>query len=149
MDFLARREHSFFELKQKLLIKYPGLVPIKLDLALNQLQSENLLSDERFAESYIRYRKRKGFGYLHIKANLGSRRVHHLIIAKYLYIDDADWEKIALELVRKKVRDQSQIQYGSKSHRNIIRFMKSRGFTINETIKALDQTTIISNTSMK
>lgn len=149
MDFLARREHSFFELKQKLLIKYPELDPIQVDLALNQLQTENLLSDERFAESYIRYRKRKCFGYLHIKANLESRRVHHLIIAKYLYIDDDDWEKIALELVTKKVRDQSQIQYGSKSYRKIMRFMKSRGFTINEIIKAIDQTMTIRNTSMK
>ena len=57
MDLLARREHSFFELKQKLLIKYPELNPSNLDLALNQLQCENLISDERFTESYIRYRK--------------------------------------------------------------------------------------------
>ena len=149
MDLLARREHSFFELKQKLLIQYPELNPSNLDLALNQLQCENLISDERFTESYIRYRKGKGFGYIHIKANLGSRRVHPDIIAQYLHIDDDEWNKIALDLVSKKVRDRKQIQYGSKSCRKIMRFMKSRGFTINEIIKAIDQTTTISNTSMK
>ena len=149
MDLLARREHSFFELKQKLLIKYPELNPSNLDLALNQLQCENLISDERFTESYIRYRKGKGFGYIHIKANLGSRRVHPDIIAQYLHIDDDEWNKIALDLVSKKVRDRKQIQYRSKIHQKIVRFMMSRGFTINETKKALVQTTTIYNTPNK
>ena len=101
MNYLARREHSTFELHEKLLNKYPKLTIKELDIALNQLQNENLLSDERFTESYIRYRKGKGFGYKHIKAELGVRRVDPIIIAKYLFIDDDDWEKIALDLVSK------------------------------------------------
>ena len=84
-----------------------------------------------------------------IKANLGSRRVHPDITAKYLHIDDDEWNKIALDLVSKKVRGRKQIQYRSKIHQKIVRFMMSRGFTINETKKALVQTTTIYNTPNK
>ncbi|MBS25053.1 MAG: hypothetical protein CMQ28_05360 [Gammaproteobacteria bacterium] len=149
MNYLARREHSTFELHEKLLKKYPKLAIKELDLALNQLQKENLLSDERFTESYIRYRKGKGFGYKHIKAELGARRVDPIIIAKYLFIDDDDWEKIALDLVSKKVRYQDQTQYGSKLHQKIIRFMESRGFTVHEIKKALNQRMTFCKTTEK
>ena len=149
MNYLARREHSTFELHEKLLNKYPNLTIKELDIALNQLQNENLLSDERFTESYIRYRKGRGFGYKHIKAELGVRRVDPIIIAKYLFIDDDDWEKIALDLVSKKVRYQDQTQYGSKLHQKIIRFMESRGFTVHEIKKALNQRMTFCKTAEK
>ena len=149
MNYLARREHSTFELHEKLLNKYPKLTIKELDIALNQLQNENLLSDERFTESYIRYRKGKGFGYKHIKAELGLRRVDPIIINKYLFIDDDDWEKIASDLVSKKVRYQHQTQYGSKLHKKIIRFMESRGFTLHEIKKALNQRMTFCKTAEK
>jgi len=146
---LARREHSTFELHEKLLNKYPNLTIKDLDRALTQLQNENLLSDERFTESYIRYRKDKGFGYLHIKAELRLRKVDPIIIAKYLFIDDYDWERIALDLVSKKVRYEHQIQYGSKLHQKITRFMESRGFTVHEIKKALNQRMTFCKTTEK
>ena len=60
MDYLARREHSIYELKQKLFIKYPDSTLEDLENALDELRSENLQSDHRFAECYVRYRKSKG-----------------------------------------------------------------------------------------
>ena len=67
MDFLARREHSFFELSQKLIKKFPDTAPEQLTAIIKTLQDENLQSDDRFAESYVRYRRSRGFGFLHIK----------------------------------------------------------------------------------
>ena len=61
MDFLARREHSVYELKQKLFIKYPDSTLGDLENTLDELRQENLQSDHRFDESYVRYRKTKGF----------------------------------------------------------------------------------------
>ena len=72
-----------------------------------------------------------------------------IIIAKYLFIDDDDWEKIALDLVSKKVRYQDQTQYGSKLHQKIIRFMESRGFTVHEIKKALNQRMTFCKTAEK
>ncbi len=132
MDFLARREHSFFELKQKLLIKYPELVINDLEEALSQLQQEKLQSDERFSESFIRYRKSRGFGYRHIRADLSSRRVHPDIISNHLYIDDDDWTEIAQRLIDKKLGDSKQLEFGGKQHRKLLRFFESRGFSSNE-----------------
>lgn len=139
MDFLARREHSFFELKQKLLLKFPDLVIEDLDQALSQLKSENLQSDERFAESYIRYRKSRGFGYRHIRSDLGSRRVHPDIISKYLFSDDEDWSKIAIGLVAKKVDTDNALEFGSKQHQKLVRFLEARGFTVYEIQNAIDK----------
>ena len=60
MDILARREHCCAELKRKLQAK--SFSGDTIDTVLRQLQDEGLLSDSRFAESYVRFRAMKGFG---------------------------------------------------------------------------------------
>jgi len=46
MDFLARREHSFYELQQKLAKKFPDAPTERIDQVLETLKGENLQSDE-------------------------------------------------------------------------------------------------------
>jgi regulatory protein len=139
MDYLARREHSLFELLQKLGKKFPETDRELLLEVLETLKSENLQSDERFTESYVRYRKSRGFAYLHIKAALAGRRVSDSLITKHLLIDDEDWQLTAGQLVVKKLRHQESPSYGSKLHRRITRFLQSRGFASTEIRKALDK----------
>tara|TARA_B110000444_G_scaffold230578_1_gene237919 strand:+ start:1002 stop:1430 length:429 start_codon:yes stop_codon:yes gene_type:complete len=139
MDYLARREHSFFELTQKLGKKFPETDKALLLEILEALRSENLQSDGRFAESYIRYRKSRGFAYLHIKADLAGRRVSDSLIAKHLLIDDEDWQLQAEQLVAKKLHHQESPSLGSKLHRKLTRFMGSRGFASAEIRKALEK----------
>lgn len=147
MDFLARREHSFFELKQKLLIKYPDLKLEDLETALAALREENLQSDDRFAESYTRYRKSRGFGYRHIKSELNSRRVHPEIIEKYIFEDDAEWMEIAQKLVTKKIEPPRPIEYASKQHRKLVRFLEARGFRVREIHLAVEQSVGFKNSA--
>ena len=59
MEFLARREHSVHELRQKLLKKFSDATESVVNVVLDQLEKDNLQSDTRFAESYSRYRKIK------------------------------------------------------------------------------------------
>ena len=66
MDFLARREHSLYELKTKLIRKFPDLSPKLVLAVLSRLTIEGLQSDERYTESRIRYRLERGFGFHHI-----------------------------------------------------------------------------------
>ena len=61
MDYLARREQSFYELTQKLNKKFPESDSDLLVEVLDILKAENLQSDDRFTESYVRYRKSRGF----------------------------------------------------------------------------------------
>jgi len=139
MDYLARREHSLFELTQKLSKKFPETDRELLLEVLDTLKSENLQSDERFTESYVRYRKSRGFGYLHIKAGLAVRRVGDSLIARHLLADDEDWQLTAEQLVVKKLRYQEPPGYGSKLHRKLIKFLQSRGFSSLEIRKALEK----------
>ena len=129
MDSLARREHSFYELSQKLLVKFPNATPETVDAVVSRLRAQNLQSDERFTEAYIRYRKTKGFAYLHIKSDLVQRKVPLPIINAYLFEDDAEWQHIATQLVERKIGAHDKLVFGSKLHRRISRFLESRGFS--------------------
>ena len=58
MRLLTRREHSCQELQQKLKIK--GFGESLIEQITGDLKQQGLLSDERFAESYLRFRRNKG-----------------------------------------------------------------------------------------
>ena len=139
MDYLARREHSFYELSQKLNKKFPESDSDLLTQVLDALKAENLQSDERFTESYVRYRKSRGFAYLHIRADLAARRVSESVITKYLVKADEHWQITADSLAAKKLRNQEPLDFGSKLHRKLCRFLVSRGFSPLEVRKALEK----------
>ena len=139
MDYLARREHSFFELAEKLGKKFLDTDGELLTEVLDVLRAENLQSDERFTESYVRYRKSRGFGYLHIRGDLSARRVSEELINEHLLVDDGLWQITADELVVKKLRNQVPLVFGSKLHRKLTKFLESRGFSPQESRKALDK----------
>lgn len=138
MDFLARREHSYFELQQKISRKFPDVDAEMLTGVLDSLRAEKLQSDERFVESYVRYRKSRGFGLLHIQADLQDRRVSDLIIADHLYPDDDDWLHIAEELTERKLGNEP-VEFGGKAHKKHLRFLQSRGFSTELIRKVMDK----------
>lgn len=139
MDYLARREHSFFELTQKLQKRFADTDAELLREVVASLRQENLQSDARFAESYARYRTSRGFAYQHIKADLSARRVSDELIDTYLDMDAEHWQHTADQLISKKHRDGGPISYGSKVHRKLSRFLESRGFTALQIRKALEK----------
>jgi len=61
LDLASRREHSRYELMQKLNKRFPETIPIIEDV-LDKLVTNKILDDERFAEMYLNSRARKGFG---------------------------------------------------------------------------------------
>ena len=137
MDCLARREHSFYELQQKLVKKFPDAPAERITTVLEVLKSENLQSDERFVESYVRYRKNRGFGCLHIRSDLSSRRVSESLIDSYLSVDSSQDEMIQ-SLIQKKMNGEQVLLYGSKHHRKIVNFLQSRGFTHEQVRQGLE-----------
>ena len=127
MNLLARREHAFFELLQKLGRKYPEfdtdeiLVP-----ALRRLQQENLQSDERFVEAWIRYRSLRGFGPLKIAAELQPRKLDRDLQKQALYQNGPDWEQLCEEALRRKFRITGYPSTQEKLRWQ--RFLQQRGF---------------------
>lgn len=125
IDYLSKREHSRLELKRKLLQK--SFSSAEIDTVLDQLKANNLQSDERFAESYIRYRKQAGFGPLRIIAELQERGVAEYIISKMIDKNDDEWKKHMIVVCEKKFSITED-----KAHKNDIkkfRFLSTRGFS--------------------
>ncbi len=129
MDLLARREHSQLELARKLQRRFPEAVPEQVREAVHGLADENLQSDRRFAENYLRRRHHDGFGWLHIRANLQARGVSEAIISE-IALSDEDWVMAAEAALKRKLgRGMAErLAPGSKIHRRLFRFLQNRGF---------------------
>ena len=128
MDCLARREHSFFELKQKLQRKFPERDPEEIQREVERLREENLQSDRRFTEAFVRNRKVRGYGYPIIREELRRRFVSDTLIDHFLHVDDDEWSEILTGLIAKRMQRDGKLDFGSKQHRRLLRFLQQRGF---------------------
>ena len=129
MDFLARREHSFKELTQKLSSRFEEE---NIRPALERLRDENLQSDQRYLEAYIRFRRNKGFGPLKIEAELYPKGLGAEQVRACLYETENDWAELCQHVMGKKfpVINKQNLKERLKCER----FLLQRGFA-SETIK--------------
>lgn len=128
MDLLARREHSRAELVQKLSRKYPEY-PDHIPPVLDQLEQDALLSDERFAQTYTRYRRNRGFGPLLIRQELSAKGLSSALISSATDSADTAWTHTLQELVARKTRGDSVAKMDVKARQKLFRFCLSRGFS--------------------
>jgi regulatory protein len=131
MDLLARREHARIELSDKLRRKFPEQEPL-FDAVLDQLEADNLLSDSRFAEAYVRYRKQKGFGPLMLQQELRMKGVAQDLIDEYVDARSNEWQQTLEAVLAKKRRLSSEPetpQAQRKLQQKLYRFCLSRGFS--------------------
>jgi len=142
MDLLARREHSFFELKSKLLKK--DFEEEQIEKELNQLVEDKLLSDSRFTEAFISSRKDQGKGPLRIQSELKERGIDETLIASHLVnIDESEWLKIAYDALEKKLGKGKQVDYDKKL--KFMRFLSNRGFKDVQVIETINQFVLTEN----
>ena len=125
LDLVSRREHSRYELMQKLDKRYPNTTPIIEDV-LDKLETNKILDDERFAEMYLNSRARKGFGPKKIEVELNSRKVNSLFISNAIEAYET-WLENAQKVLKKKFKDQKPVDYQSKMKQK--QFLFSRGFS--------------------
>src|SRR5690606_8774424 len=86
MNLLARRDHSFHELLEKLSDKFPDFSRDEVVLpAVQRLRDENLPSDTRAASAWVNSRAGRGFGPLNIAAELLPRKLHSDLLNIALY----------------------------------------------------------------
>lgn len=128
IDYLSRREHSRFELRQKLLRKYNK---DEVEAVLTDLISKNLQSDARFTESYVEMRKKVGFGPIRIKVELQQRGISEALIEEYVKDHSLDWEK-SMRVVWKK-----KFLKSPKSLEQQFRFLAYRGYNSEDIWKFL------------
>ena len=125
LDLVSRREHSRHELMEKLTKRYPETSPM-IEEALDKLEINKILDDERFAEMYINSRARKGFGPKKIEMELSAKRVDSTFISNALEAYET-WLENAQKELKKKFKDQKPMDYQSKMKQKQFLFM--RGFS--------------------
>lgn len=124
MNLLARREHAFAELHKKLLRRFADETLVHAEL--QRLADENLQSDERFAESFIRQRSSRGYGPGRIRQEMRDRGLCDQEIASAFAVEAPNWHDIAIRAYEKKFGRRAIDDLKEKSRR--VRFMQYRGF---------------------
>ena len=134
---LGRREYSVFELQNRIQQKWPdvdGVDAIAAEL-LAALQEENLLSDERFVESFVRSRVNRHQGPLKIKAALRGKGVSDSLISMELEARSEEWTDLAAEWLERQ--HHGPIDFDAK--KKLYRRLANRGFTHAQAMDAINR----------
>lgn len=134
LSLLARREHSVLELQRKLEQKFP--TDLVRDLT-ESLVRENLLSDQRYAETYVRSRVIRGFGPIRIAMELNERGVSREISQQALDFEDDFWVENLGKLHQKKYSGAQPDDL--KSRQKQVSFFSYRGFTHEQIKRVISQ----------
>lgn len=125
LGFLARREHSRLELKQKLAHHAPS--PELLEALLDKLQARRLLSQERFAESIV-HRRAERFGSARIRQELKSHQLDRDTLAQVLEPLKASEFERAQSLWRRRFGSEPTANHAERLKQ--MRFLAARGFDL-------------------
>ena len=131
---LAMREHSQGELQRKLLQK--GYPEWKVSQTLQELVTQNLLSDARFTEAFVTSKRERGAGPIKIQAELQQRGIGQDLISRFLDMRDPTWLAEAEQARQKKYGQGVPQEYNQKMQQ--ARFLANRGFSHEQIRRVLD-----------
>lgn len=117
IELLARREHSRLELKQKLTSR--EFDSGEIEILLDELEKQDLLSEERFVEMFVRSRKNNGFGPKKIIAELQTRGISNNLISSAVDEKSDEWRDNMIAAAKKKNVNREQL----------FRFLLYRGYS--------------------
>src|SRR5690606_16211103 len=150
MDLLARREHTRQELQQKLLTRLrrdaeklaeaddsgpaeteSANLQTILNQVLDKLEAEKLLSDVRFAESFVTARSHRGYGPRYIRHQLKQKQLDETLLQNSLgAVEEEQWLEQLTSLVARKLGDGPMPVPPDKEYLRLQRFVLARGFTL-------------------
>ena len=160
MNLLARREHSLSELQAKLCRRFHA--PELVAAVLQDLQRENLQSDERYAQSLLLQRLQRGYGPARIRQDMRDRGLDEAAVAAAHAAVEPDWfaaaESVFLrkfgtavttenssapfepeQSARDPVARREAMQAALKEKARRMRFMQYRGFASEHFRHLLDE----------
>ena len=123
MRLLGRREHSARELTTKLRAR--GIEAADARELVDDLAADGWQNDRRYAEALLNSRIARGYGPLHIKAELSAKGIDSGTIEATFDALETDWSALARELWERKFgaapgsRDEAHKQH---------RYLSARGF---------------------
>jgi regulatory protein len=130
--YLSRREYGIEELRQKLLQRDAD--SDITDKVVGDLADENLVSDQRFTEMYVRTRIRALIGPLKIRGELRSRGISDKFIDEAMPDEPDTWFDSASQWASKRCRGELDYAGRAKIHRSLM----NRGFTHEQANVAID-----------
>lgn len=130
---LSRREHSTEELRRKLAAK--GYPEDSIAAVLAKLGNKKLVSDERFAASYVHHHARRGQGPVRIRAELRQQGIAEADAQKEVGAPEMDWNQLAGEVRRRKFG--AALPGTAAERAKQARFLQYRGFNSDQIRAAL------------
>lgn len=124
-SLLSRREHSRSELYRKLRSRN-DCDEDDIDNLLDELENENLLSDERYTEMAVRSGLQRGHGRLKIRHKLRENGIASSLVTIYLDQADIDWYAHIHDVRLRKIGEELPQDY--KERAKLSRFLAGRGF---------------------
>jgi len=129
VSYLARREHSVYELKVKLETKgYSG--PI-VNQALEELIEDDYLNESRYVEMMLRHHFQRGNGPNKIRHLMRQNKVANSMVQKFFQDFDGDWQQSAKQARVKRFGEaplpKGRSEYLKEKSRQIS-FLLGRGF---------------------
>lgn len=94
---------------------------------LDELESENLLSDLRFTEVFIHQRFERGSGPVKIRAELYERGISKSLVSRFIANDEYDWFESVVLVRHKRFGAERPSSYEERAKQS--RFLSGRGFT--------------------
>ena len=131
IDSLSRREHSILEIRRKLTQK--SFDEDEINDCIEKLIANNLLSEERFTESYINMRMRRGFGPQRIAQELRERGINDDYFDDFLDRNNPEWRGVMHQQYAKKYGNKPAQEYAEKAKR--AKYLQSRGFPLDWVFK--------------
>ena len=122
LNILARREHSRFEMRRKLLTRFPEEAD-EIEAVLDRLVSRDLQSDARFVGLWLSMQINRSRGPIRIRYEARAKGVEQLIDAA-LAERDIDWFEQALDCAQRKFPSGIADEQRAKAYR----FLSYRGF---------------------
>ena len=122
--YLARREYSQLELRQKL---EPHDRFAQVEKLLDELVQQNAQSDDRFAEQLGRTRVNAGKGPVLLEQELKQHRIDPEIIERVMKEYQGEWKRLAENARIKKFGPELPADY--KDWARQARFLQQRGFS--------------------
>lgn len=126
--YLSKRDYSKKELKDKIKLKIEDSCYF-IDDIIDKLEQKGYISDVRFSESFIRYRRSQLNGKLKIKQELKYKGVKEELF-KHILEEYDDWFNLAYELKLKKYGYLTEKDYALKNKQ--IKYIISKGFSYEE-----------------
>jgi len=135
MGMLAGREYLQSQLAEKLAKKFDNssFIPEVLE----RLVEENLQSDHRFIEAFIRSRISRGQGETRIRLELKQRGANLALVSQLLAEAEIDWYELAFQTAINKFGQSKPIDAKEKAKR--MRFLQYRGYNFDQINYALKQ----------